>query len=73
MQEFGTTLKVGEAKSGVHKVAFEEKMKYKMSEFGGHEGECKFKSSGDLDYKLEMNFPKVSIYDFLMPIFIFQT
>lgn len=57
-QEFGTTLKVGEAKSGVHKVAFEEKMKYKIAEFGGQEGEAKFKSSGDVDYKIEMNFPK---------------
>jgi hypothetical protein len=51
-------LKVGEAKSGVHKVAFEEKMKYKIAEFGGQEGEAKFKSSGDVDYKIEMNFPK---------------
>jgi len=57
-QEFGTTLKVGEAKSGAHKVAFEEKMKCKVSEFGGWETECKFKSSGDVDYKMEMNFPK---------------
>jgi len=51
-------LKVGEAKSGVHKVAFEEKMKVKMSEFGGIESEAKCKSSGDLDYKMEFNFPK---------------
>ena len=41
-------------------MAVEEKIKTKMSEFGGIEGEAKFKSSGDLDYKYEMNFPKVS-------------
>ena len=57
-------MKVGEAKSGVHKVAFEEKMKYKIAEFGGQEGEAKFKSSGDVDYKIEMNFPKVSFTNF---------
>lgn len=57
-QEFGTTVKVGEAKSGSHKLAVEEKFKWKMTEFGGWEGEAKVKSSGDLDYKHEWNFPK---------------
>ena len=46
-------------------MAFEEKMKYKIAEFGGQEGEAKFKSSGDVDYKIEMNFPKVSFTNFL--------
>ena len=58
-------MKVGESKAGSHKVALEEKMKYKMTEFGGLEGECKVKSSGDIDYKYEMNWPKVSLNNFV--------
>lgn len=47
-------------------MAVEEKFKWKMTEFGGWEGEAKVKSSGDLDYKHEMNFPKVSISKILI-------
>lgn len=57
-------MKVGEAKSGVHKLAFEEKVKFKVAEFGGQEVEMKLKNSGDMDCKMEMNFPKVSFINF---------
>ena len=59
-------MKVGEAKSGVHKLAFEEKVKFKVAEFGGQEVEMKLKNSGDMDCKMEMNFPKVSCINFFI-------
>lgn len=58
--EFATTVKVGEAKEGAHKVAVEEKIKTKMSEMGGLQAECKFKNSGEVSYEVESDCLKVS-------------
>lgn len=59
--EFATSLKVGEAGSdGSHKVSAEEKVKIKMSEWGGNEVECKIKNNGTVSYQWENNSLQVS-------------
>ena len=58
--EFATTVKVGDAKDGSHKLAVEEKVKAKFTEAGGVQIECKFKNSGDYTYEVESDCLKVS-------------
>lgn len=60
MQELATTAKVGELKDGKHKLALEEKLKFKLSEAGGWEYEVKAKNNGDVAYEVESNALRVS-------------
>jgi len=58
--EFATTVKVGDAKEGVSKLAVEEKIKAKFTEAGGIQIETKIKNSGDVAYEIESDCLKVS-------------
>jgi len=58
--ENAVTFKVAEAKDGKHKLAAEDKMKFKMSELGGIETEVKVKNNGSMSYEFESNCLQVS-------------
>ncbi len=60
MQELATTAKVGELKDGKHKLALEEKLKFKMTEMGGWEYEVKAKNNGEAAQEIESNGIRVS-------------
>jgi|DEB0MinimDraft_12_1074336.scaffolds.fasta_scaffold06633_6 hypothetical protein len=53
--EFATSFKVGEEKDGKHKLAAEEKLKFKHPECGGMEWEVKLKNDGSCSWELENN------------------
>jgi hypothetical protein len=68
--EFATTVKVGNAKDGVSKLAVEEKIKAKFTEAGGIQIEAKVKNSGDVAYEFESDCLKVSNYSFKLKSYV---
>ena len=47
-------------KENNHKLSVEEKMKFKVKEFGGIQCEAKWKNNGELSYEYESDALKVS-------------
>jgi len=55
-----TNVKVGEAKSGSHKLSADHKASGDVSDFGGVKFEFKGKQDGSVEYKEELRFLQVS-------------
>jgi hypothetical protein len=56
--EFTTAIKIAEAKDGKHKLALEEKLKFNVEDFGGINGEAKWKNNGSFSSEIRSDFIK---------------